>query len=158
VRLDRLRGGELLAGVGGALLIAFMFLPWFGKVSPFCVPIPGHTCGHNVDAWQAFGLTDKLLFLAGLAGIAVAVLAAGSPKTDTQITSASMTVPIALLATILVLYRLLDPVRDLDRRIGLYLGLVASAAVTYGAWRAVRNDKPSTVARPSRRRRASRRR
>jgi hypothetical protein len=158
VRLDRLRGGELLAGAGGALLFGFMFLPWFGKASPFCVSIPGHSCGHDFDAWQVFGLTDKLLLLAAIAGLAVAVLAASSSKTDTQITSASMTVPIACLATIVVAYRLLNPVGQLDRRIGLYLGLVACLAITYGSWRAVRNDRPSKVVRRGRRQPASRRR
>jgi hypothetical protein len=158
VRLDRLRGGETLAGAGGVLLIGFMFLPWFGKTSRFCVPLPGYSCGHDFDAWQVFGLTDKLLLLAAIAGLAVAVLAASSPKTDTQITSAAMTVPVALLATVVVGYRMLNPVGQLDLRIGVYLGFVACLAITYGAWRAVRNDQPSTVVRRDRRRPASRKR
>jgi hypothetical protein len=158
MRLDRLRGGELLAGAGGALLFGTLFLPWFGKVSPFCVPLPGHSCGHNFDAWQVFGFTDKLLLVAAICGLAVAVFAASSSKTDTQITSACFAVPIGLLATILVLYRVLDPVRQLDPRIGLYLGLAACMAITYGSWRAVRNDQPSTVARRGRRQPASRKR
>ncbi len=156
MRLDRLRGGELLAGAGGLLLIGFMFLPWFGKVNAFCQPLVGHSCGHNVDAWKVFGITDKLLLLTGLAGIAVAFFAARSTKTDAQITSASMTVPVALLATIVVLIRLLDPIDGLDRRVGVYLGLVACGVITYGTWRAVRNDRPSKVARRGRRQRVSR--
>jgi hypothetical protein len=155
IRLDRLRGGELLAGAGGVLLFASLFLPWFGRTSRFCVPFPGYSCGRNFDAWQVFGFTDKLLLLTALAGVAVTILAAASAKTDFQITSAAMTVPVGVLATIVVLYRILNPARDLDLRIGIYVGLAACLAVTYGAWRAVGNDKPSTVARPDRRRPAS---
>jgi hypothetical protein len=155
MRLDRLRGAELLAGGGGTLLFAVMFLPWFGKVSPYCVQLTGFSCGHDFDAWEAFGFTDLVLLLAAICGIAMAVAGTNS-KTDAQITSAALTVPVALLATLLVVYRLLDPVGSKDLRIGIFLGLLGCAAVTYGSWRAVRNERPSTVARPARPRRASR--
>lgn len=148
----------MLAGAGGALLAVTLFLPWFGKVNPFCVPFPGYSCGRNFDALQAFGFTDLVLLLTAAAGIGVAVLAGSSPKTDSQITSASMTVPVALMATLLVLYRVFEPVGKLDPRYGLFLGLAACLAVTYGSWRAVRNERPSRVARQARRRSASRRR
>jgi hypothetical protein len=141
--LERLRGGELLAGSGGALLAVAMFLPWFGKVSPYCQPFPGYSCGRNFDAWKAFGFTDVVLLAAALAGIGVAVLAGASSKTDAQITSAAITVPIGLLATVLVLYRVFEPVGKLDTRFGLFLGLAACLAITYGSWRALRNDRPS---------------
>ncbi len=142
MRLDRLRGGDLLAGAGGALLGVSLFIPWFGKVNPFCEPFPGYSCGRNVDAMQAFGFTDLVLVLTAASGIAVAFLAARSDKTDSQITSASLTVAVAFLATLLVLYRVIEPVGKLDPRIGLYLGLAACIAVTYGAWRAMREPVP----------------
>jgi hypothetical protein len=147
VRLDRLRGGDWLAGVGGAVLAISMFRPWFGKVSPYCQPFPGYSCGRNFDAWRAFGFTDIVLLAAALAGIGVAVLAAASSKTDAQITSAAMTVPIGLLATVLVVYRVIEPVGKLDPRFGLFLGLAACLAITYGSWRALRNERPARVAR-----------
>jgi hypothetical protein len=158
LRLDRLRGGDLLAGAGGALLAVALFTPWFGKVNPFCEPFPGYSCGRNFDALQAFGFTDLVLILTAASGLAVAFFAARTTKTDTQITSASLAVPVALLATVLVLYRVFEPVGKLDTRFGLYLGLLACVAVTYGAWRAVRNQYPSTIAPRGRRRSASRRR
>jgi hypothetical protein len=140
------------------MLAVTMFLPWFGKVNPFCTPFPGYSCGRNFDAWRAFGFTDLVLIAAAIAGVTMAVLAGANSKTDALITSASMTVPVALLATLLVLYRVLEPIGKLDTRYGLFLGLGASAAVTYGSWRAVRNERPSRIARPDRQRPASRRR
>jgi hypothetical protein len=154
VRLARLRGGEQLAALGGAVLLIAMFLPWFGKVSPFCTPLAGHHCGHNFNAWQKFGFTDLVLFAAALGGIATAFAAAG-PKTDAAITSACLTVPPAVLAVLLTLYRVFEPVGKLDLRYGIYIGLAASVAVAYGSWRAVRDEMPSRVARPARRRPAS---
>ena len=134
-----------------------MFMPWFGKVSPECVPLPGYACGRNFSAWSApsFDFTQYLLFLTALAGILVA-LAGTNAKTDSQITSASLTTPLAFLATLFVLYRLVDPVGKLDLRFGVYIGLLGCLAVTYGAWRAVRNEGPSRVRRPDRPRPASR--
>ncbi|MEK6251864.1 MAG: hypothetical protein AABM43_07955 [Actinomycetota bacterium] len=145
-----------MAGTGGASLFVTLFLPWFGKVSQFCVPLSGHSCGHDFDAWKVFNFTDVVLLAAALCGLAMAVLAGASSKTDTQITSACLTVPIGLLATVLVFYRVFEPVGKLDPRFGLFLGLAACMAITYGSWRAVRNERPSTVARPARRRSASR--
>ena len=158
MRLDRLRGGDLLTGVGGALLAIALFLPWFGKVNPFCVPFPGYSCGRNFDALQAFGFTDLVLILTAVSGLAVAFFAGRGEKTDWQITSAALTVPVALLASLLVLYRVFEPVGKLDTRFGLYLGLVACLAVTCGAWEAMRNPNPAMTALPGRRRSASRRR
>jgi hypothetical protein len=156
MRLDRLRGGEVIAAAGAVVLFGSEFMPWFGKVSPYCVPLAGHHCGRNFDAWQAFGFTDLVLFVAAVSGIAMAAMAATSPKTDAAITSACFTVPVAALGTLLALYRVFEPVGKLDTRYGLFVGLAASALLTYGSWRAVRNERPSRVARPVRRRPASR--
>jgi hypothetical protein len=155
VRFDRLRGGELLAGAGGAVLLGAMFLPWFERVKHFCTPLSGFPCGRNFSAWSAFDFTDYVLLLTALAGVAVA-LAGTNAKTDSQITSASLTAPLGFLATVLVLYRVFEPPGKLDVRFGIFIGLVACGAVTYGAWRAVRNEKPSRVIRQARRRPASR--
>ena len=155
MRLDRLREGELLAGAGGALLFGAMFLPWFERVREFCTDLPGFPCGRNFSAWSAFGLTDYVLLVTALAGIAVAIAGTGA-KTDTQITSASLTAPLGFLATVLLLYRVLEPPGKLEVRYGIFIGLVACAAVTYGSWRAVRNEGPSRVRRPDRPRPASR--
>jgi hypothetical protein len=131
MRLDRLRSGELLAGTGGALLVVALFLPWFG----------------DADAWQAFDVLDLVLLLAGLTGVAVAVIAAANAKSDAPIASAALIVPVGLLATLLVLYRVLDPVGDSSRRIGLYLGLAGGAAIAYGCWRSIRDERADSAPR-----------
>jgi hypothetical protein len=146
----------VIAAAGGIVLAIALFMPWFGKVSPYCVPLAGHHCGHNFDAWQAFGFTDFVLAAAAIGGIALALVAARSPKTDAAITSACFTAPVAALGTLLALYRVFEPPGRLDTRYGLFIGLAAVATVTYGSWRAVRNDRPSRVARPAPRRPASR--
>jgi hypothetical protein len=125
MKLERLQSGEWLACAGGALLLVALFLPWFG----------------DADAWQAFDVVDVILLIAALAGIGVAGFAAANAKTDAPISSAALTVPIGAVATLLVLYRLIDPVAGLAREVGLYLGLLAAAGITYGSWRSIRDER-----------------
>ncbi|MEK6278103.1 MAG: hypothetical protein AABM29_08830 [Actinomycetota bacterium] len=125
MRLERLRSGDWLAGAGGALLLVALFLPWFGEA----------------DAWRAFDVVDVILLIAALAGVGVAVFAAANAKTDVPITSSALTAPVGAIATLLVLYRLIDPVGGLDREVGLYLGLLAAGWITYGSWRSTRDER-----------------
>ena len=103
--------------------------------------IRGRELRIEVTVTLVFLLATLILLLAGLSGVAVGVLTAANSKTDLPITSAALAVPLGLLALLLVVYRLLDPVGGLDRRFGLYLGLVAAAAVTYGCWRSIRDER-----------------
>ena len=145
----------MLAGAGGALLLVALFFPWFGKVSPFCEPLPGFECGRNFDGWSKLPeLSLVLLVLAALAGLAVAI-AGASPKTDAAVASAALTAPVATVATLLVLYHVLDPVGSLDTRYGAFLGLAACAAITYGSLRAMRDERPPAAAQRDRPRSAS---
>jgi hypothetical protein len=159
MRLDRLRGGEALAGGGGTLLLVALFLPWFGRDATFCIALAGFPCPGPVSLtpWEAFSVVDVLLLIAALSGIGVAVLTAANAKTDVPVTSAALAVPIGLLATILVAYRVLEPVGELHRKVGLFVGLLASAAIMYGCWCAIR-DEGTGGAPPAPRRSALRRR
>jgi hypothetical protein len=125
MRLSRIGGGEVLAGVSGLALLIALFLPWFA----------------DADAWEAFAVTDFLLAIAAAAGIALPVIATTNSKTDAPITAAALTVLGGAIATILVLYRILDPVGDGSRRIGLYLGAIASIGVMVGSWRAMADER-----------------
>ena len=147
MKTSRLDIGDWLAGAGGLLLLVALFVPWFGRDDPYCVEIVGVDCpqGASFDAWQAFSLVDVILLLAAAAGIAMAVIAVANAKTDLPITSAAMTVPLGLLATFLVAYRVIDPVGDLSRKAGLWLGLIGAASITYGSWRSIRDERSAAV-------------
>lgn len=125
MRLDRLRSGELLACSGGIVLAVALFLPWFG----------------DADAWQSFDLLDVLLLFAAGVGVAVAAIAAANAKPDAPVTAAAMAVPVGAVAVLLVIYRILDPVGGGSREIGIYLGLAGSAAVAWGCWRSIRDER-----------------
>jgi lipid-A-disaccharide synthase-like uncharacterized protein len=120
----RIRASELVAGAGGALLLASLFLPWFDEES----------------AWQSLGVADIVLCLAAAVAIWLPLAAAASEKTDVPIVVSALTALGGVLGLLLVVFRLLDPVGSAGRDIGLYLALAASILVAAGGWRAMASE------------------
>jgi hypothetical protein len=125
MRLNRTSPPELLAGICGLGLLIDLFIPWF----------------EGADAWQAFTVIDVLLALVGAAALALPLISASNPKPDAPITATALTTLGGILATLLVLFRLLDPPGTAAREIGLYLGLLAALGVATAAWRAMADER-----------------
>ena len=124
MRLSRIRPAEALTGIFGLALLVALFVPWF----------------EEANAWEAFTVADFLLALAAAAAIALPVIGASNEKPDAPISAAALTVIGGAIASILVLYRILDPVGDGSRRIGLYLGAIASVGIVAASWRAMSDE------------------
>ena len=107
-----------------ALLVA-LFVPWFD----------------GADAWEAFSIVDLLLATVAAAAIALPVIAAANAKTDAPIAATALTTLGGILASALVLYRLLDPIDGGSRRFGLYLAVAASLGIAVAAWRAMADEQ-----------------
>jgi hypothetical protein len=125
----RIRIGEAVAGIAGAILVVSLFLDWFEGT------------GVSLSAWEAFDVADVILFLVGLAGVLVALLAATQSKSDLPIMGAALTMVAGAVATLLVVYRELNPVGDLDQAGGMLVGLVGALGVAVGAWLAIRVEE-----------------
>src|SRR3712207_414895 len=81
---DRLRKGELIAGIAGVALFIIMFLPWFGvdlgigdalqDAEDLGVAVPDVEDSVNFNAWESFDLIDLVLAITALvaAGLAIA--------------------------------------------------------------------------------------
>jgi len=121
MRSSRVNAPELLAGLCGLALLVDLFLPWFG----------------GADAWEAFTIVDLLLALVGAAGVALPVIYATNSKPDAPIAATAITVLGGALTTALVLFRVLDPVGEGGREVGLFLGLLTLAGLTAAGWRAM---------------------
>jgi hypothetical protein len=135
---SRLTTGDMIAGVGGIVLLISLFLPWYGV----SVDIAGFSASESGSGWEALGFIDILLFLISVAAIAVvAARAAGALPAD--IPAPVILLGLGGLAVLLVLYRIIDiPVDgnvpdevDLSRKFGIFIALIGAAAVTYGGWR-----------------------
>jgi hypothetical protein len=150
--VSRLRQGEKIAAIAGILLLVFMFLPWYGlggQLGQF-----GDAAGIDTDvsAWGAFDLLDLLLFLIAAVAIAQAVLTASQNSPALPISANVITTAAGGLGTLLILYRILNqpgPNDVIDVKYGVFLGLLACAAIAYGGFKAMQDETTPGVAQPA---------
>lgn len=152
---SRLRQGELLAGIAGAALIIFLFLPWYslGADAPdgTLPDIPGIDEGpiapddadtdDDSSGWDSLTDIDGFLIAAaGIAGIGLALLAAAGRRLNIGgLPRGYVTAGLGALATALIVWRVFaQPIPGADPKIGLFLGLLAAIGITAGAVMALR--------------------
>ena len=135
MEMSRLRHGELIAGAAGVVLLVVMYLDWyavvgFGEVS--------------ANAWQAFSVTDLILALTAIAGIAMAVLTASRRSPALPVAASVVTTALGALATLLVLYRILNqpgPNDFVEVKLGAFLGSLSVLAIAVGGFRSLRDEE-----------------
>jgi hypothetical protein len=134
--VTRVKQGERIAGIAGALFIIIMFLHWwsysvFGAVS----------VGYN--AWDLADFMDIVWFICGLSGVLLFLLAANNAALNLPVAMSAITTGLGALGTILILYRLIDPPYTAGRSYGVWLGLIAMGAMTYGGYLAMQEEGTS---------------
>jgi hypothetical protein len=135
--LRRLRHGEWIAGVSGAVLLVALFLDWYSAADR-----------PPANAWDTFSVTDVLLAVAALFGLALAVGAATQRSAAVPQAIGGLTVPVAFAAAIVVVIRALVLPDGADgREAGLFIGVAATLGVLVGAWRSIGDQSfPRSVA------------
>ena len=114
--------GRLLAGFGGALLIASLFMAW------------SDATGVTQDGWQILSVWDVFLAITGACGIAAALTGGRFGFFRPDLSFNGMTDIFGVMAATLIAWLLLfDFPSGADREVGVYLALVGAAAVATGA-------------------------
>ena len=150
--LSKLSVGDQVAAVSGIVLLVVMFLPWYGVD----VNVAGFSASTSVTAWEAMSFIDILLFLVALVAIGVPVARATGSLPD-DMPGSLLILAAGGIGLLLALFRLIDiPAPDVPaaaessvdfgRKIGLFLGVLATAGITYGGWRANEETVGSTPA------------
>ena len=145
---NRLSQGELIAGIAGLVLLIDLWLKWYGVSVNAGGLLKNFNVGVSANAWQAFSLIDIILFLVALIAIGVAVMRGLNRMPDMPYPPATLVAVAGGIALLLILFRIIDtPVDthgvsgiDVSRKIGVWIGLLAAAAVTYGGWRAMQES------------------
>jgi hypothetical protein len=151
---DQVPRGALIAGISGVLLFIFMFLSWFGAPEAGVITPAGQELDFSglaeaagvdttLNAWQAFDFIDLVMLLAIIAAIGLLVMSAMGTSINLPVAASAIVTALGALATLLVLYRIIDPVFDADREFGLFLGLLACAGITVGGWLAMQEEGTS---------------
>src|SRR4051794_13628631 len=139
---SRLRTGEIVAGIAGLALFVFLFFDWFGggaEVSGSLVNGTATLSHPGISGWDA--LTDLpgfLIIMSGVAGIALAYLAASGQRVNIPVRRGAITASLGALAVLLILWRMFAGSPTL--KIGVFLGLAAAVAITAGALIALAED------------------
>jgi hypothetical protein len=131
----RARQGRLIAGVGGLLLFGFLFLPWFGEA------------GVNSTGWEGQSSTDIYLLITAMVAVAAAL-----PSTRAMLLpGVTMSGAAALLggvATVLLIWlSFIDFPSGADRKIGVYLALVAAIVIAIGGFMSAQGGPATARAR-----------
>jgi hypothetical protein len=114
--------GRVLAGVGGALLIASLFMPWADG--------PGDI---SRSGWEFLRASDVLLLIVGLHGIAAAITGGrfGYFRPDLSLNGA--TDILGVVAAVLLGWLLVfDFPSGASPQLGVYVALIADIAVACG--------------------------
>ena len=147
--LARLRFGDWVMGLGGLAVLVVMFLDWYETPKITL----GRDLGETADAaafnaWESFAVNDVVLALAAVMAITAAVLTALQPTAAVPLALASLTTLVSILALVLVVFRVISPPElwteglfDVDRAVGAWLGLVATATLVAGCLASIRDER-----------------
>ena len=154
--LSRLRQGEKIAAGSAIALILIMFIfKWFSlSVSSAALGgFGGFSAEVSRNAWGSFGFIDILLFITALAALAMAYVSASGQKVSLPIALSAIVTGLGILCVLLVLFRIISPPNfsgvdlpsgvDKGRKIGAFLGLIATAGLAYGGYVAMQEEGTS---------------
>lgn len=137
---NRLSQGQIVAAVSAVALFIVSFLPWFG-FSPD-VAVQGIDVGgdENFNIWQQANPFDIYLLIVIMVALVPPVLTLLGGADDSAPLAPIATALLAGVGTILILYMLFDPPGDLDRKVGLFLGLIACGGIAVGGYLSMQED------------------
>lgn len=142
----RLRIWEWLTGLAGLVLLGSTFLDWY------------EVDGGAASGWEALAVLDVFIAIVAAMAIGVAVMAAVHNTPAVSLAIASLLITVGTILTLALVVRAIAvpeltiggvtvPDDDVTRSIGLWIGLVATAAVTGGALGCMRDERFPRAAR-----------
>jgi hypothetical protein len=155
----RLNEGEKIAGVSGILLFGVMVIfNWFGveasgRVGGFALSFSGE----SRNAFGSYGFIDIVLLITCIAAVGLALLAASKGDIALPVAASAIVAGLGILSVVLIVISIISPPSFLDvsgggidfdytRKVGVWLGLIASAAVTVGGYLAMQAHATSVGA------------
>lgn len=137
---NRLSQGQLVAAISAVALFIISFLPWFGISGGVVVQGVGAVGGsENFSLWEAENPLDVYLLIVILVALVPALLALAGGDGDAPLAPFA-TCLLGGIGTLLILYQVFDTPGDLDRKVGLFLGLIACAGIAVGGYLSMQED------------------
>jgi hypothetical protein len=150
--LSKVRGGQLIAAIGGVvLLFTLLFLDWYGVEGSIDIGFgdfdisAGASAGFQ--AWDGQGflgtLANLVVLAAGITAVGLAVLTATSRTVALPIAASALTAFLGIAAVVMVGGRMLfQPGQGevVDLKFGIYLALISAVVVAYGGWQSMQEE------------------
>jgi len=134
----RVRPADWLLAAAGALLLASLFLPWYGVES-----------SATTSGFEALSVLDIVLALIGASAVAVVPITAAQAVPAVPLTVDALVTIAGLVAVVLVAIRLLDvPDFAASREWGLWLAMAAAAGTVAAGLAAMKDERGATVGSP----------
>jgi hypothetical protein len=131
--LRRVRAWDWLAGIAGAVLIASLFLHWYGSKT----------------GWQSFTVIDVILLIVGLFGITIVAVNATQRTMAIPQAAAGLSVLPALVAVVLTVYRAASPpTAGVTREAGVWVALGAALVLLLACIRVMNDQRSPRAAMP----------
>lgn len=152
--LSKVRTSELVAAIGGVVVLVAMFgINWY-EISGFGGLIEqfGNAVGVDtgIKAWDGQGflgtIANLVILAAALAAVTLAVLAATSRTPALPVAASALTAGLGIAAVIMILGRMVlqpGPNEVVDLKFGILLALIGAAVVAYGGWRSMQEEGTS---------------
>jgi hypothetical protein len=151
----RLRAGEAIALVAAILLFVLMFFDWYGaKATTSAESLGGVvTSSGGGSAWDTLEVIPLFLMLAIVVAVGTAILRLSGSDWKPAIPPAAAVCVLGILASALILIRIVDPPGPLGAlselayestlKLPIFLALAAALGIAYGGWRAMGEEGAS---------------
>ena len=148
------RADQIIAGGAIALFIFLFFFKWYG-VSTNASTIAGVNLGGNFSrtGWETFTNSRWIWLLTIIVALGAVALVAGQRKLELAVQPGAIVAGLGALSTLLILYRIIHhPTASASFgnfhasagiKIGIWLGLIAAGAITYGGYLAMQAEDTS---------------
>jgi hypothetical protein len=113
--------GRVLAGVGGAALIVALFLPW------------SESGAASQSGWEALATWDLFLVITGGCGVTAAMTGGRFGFFRPDLSFNAMTDIFGVVASILIIWLIIDFPSGADQGAGVYLALAGALTIATGA-------------------------
>jgi hypothetical protein len=149
---SRLRRADQIIGAGAIALFVFLFFfKWYGV--SISSPIGGVSVGTSANGWHSFTDSRWIWLLTIIVALGAVALVASQRALSVPVQPSVIVAGLGALSVILILYRILHhPTASASFgathasagiKIGIWLGLIAAAAIAYGGYLAMQAEGTS---------------
>ncbi len=154
--ISRLRRADQIIGGGAIAFLIFLFIfKWYGVSSSSS--IGGVSFSSSTNGWDTFHNSRWIWIITIIVALGAVLIAAGTLKFESPVQLSVVVAGLGALSTIFILYRIIHHPSagasgtiggvhysaSAGIKIGIWLGLIAAAAITYGGYLAMQDEGTS---------------